>query len=352
MTTSSVHPCNLALEPVAERLRRVIDVHFDPRGGSAFWLERQQARGIDARRDVRHPDDLHLLGDMTPEMFQQRPLRDFIPRRFHQDLASFLVGQTGGTTGPGAWSAWRTDEFRAAFVDPFLAAAAHLNFPTAATWLYVGPSGPHIIGKVVRHLARGLDSHDPFSVDFDPRWARRLPDGSFAQQRYLEHVVDQAMAVIDLQPVEVIFTTPAVLARLGERMSETQRHAIRGVHYGGMPLTAEALHTFQAHTFPGAIHVSGYGNTLLGCCLELSAAPGRELEYFPHGSRLLLETDEDRRVRVTRLDESTLIVRMLERDVGELVPAPADAPAGFHLPGLRNPHSPRTIAPRQATGLY
>ncbi|MCP6726024.1 hypothetical protein NL526_28610, partial [Klebsiella pneumoniae] len=86
---------------------------------------------------------------------------------------------------------YRSDELLEAFVDPFVSAARALGFPTSEQWLFIGPSGPHIIGKVVKHLAGRFESAEPFSVDFDPRWAKKLPRGSFAAHRYLAHVVEQ-----------------------------------------------------------------------------------------------------------------------------------------------------------------
>ncbi len=371
MATLSIRP--VAGESLEQRLQRVIDSHFDPRGGSAFWLDREATLGIDARRMVRCVADLELLGEMTVTDLASRPMVDFIPRRFHKRLDQFIVGQTGGTTAMsgakeaitnfGPWAAFREDEFDEAFVLPFVEAAAHLSFPPHESWLFVGPTGPHIIGKVVARLAASLGSHDPFSVDFDPRWAKRLADGSFARDRYLNHVIEQAMAVVATQNVGVLFTTPPVLAAMAAAMTPLQRQRIRGIHYGGLPVAPPQMLRFQTELFPNAVHLSGYGNTLLGCCLELNAAPGRQLDYFPMGNRLLFEVIDNAgrslsaghvgQVRVTRLDESMLIARMRERDFGELVLPPAGSPAEFHLPGIRNPGPPPAAARTPvATGLY
>ena len=35
-----------------------------------------------------------------------------------------------------------------------------------------------------------------FTVDFDASWAKKLPERSFARRRYLDHVVEQALAVV------------------------------------------------------------------------------------------------------------------------------------------------------------
>lgn len=349
-------------ETIEQRLRRVIMAHFDPLTGSPYWLERASELGIDPIGEVERLEDLAMFGPMSPADLRARPLKDYIPRRFHSRLDRFIVGQTGGATGEGTWTAYRTDEFDEAFVLPFVAAAEHVGFRGEGAWLYVGPSGPHIIGKVVRHLANALGAADPFSVDFDPRWARKLPDDSVARRRYLRHVVEQSMGVIDRQPIGVLFTTPPVLAQLAEEMTAPQRERIRGVHYGGMALEGAMLERFQREMFPRAVHLSGYGNTLFGCCLELSAEAGRSPRYYPHGVRLHFEVVDDAgvpaasgargRVRFTRLDESCLIVRMLERDEAAVAELPAGAPHDFTLPGLENPHTAPAVASQVAAGLY
>ncbi len=349
-------------ETLGERLTRVIDAHFHPQWGSTFWLERARELKLDARRQISSLSDFGRLGETTAADLSSRPLLDFIPRRLQARPDQLVVAQTGGTTGPGIWTAYRCDEFDEAFVIPFVAAAGHVGFPTAEQWLFVGPSGPHIIGKAMRHLAASLGSPDPFCVDFDPRWARKLTEASFARQRYLQHVVDQAMAVLASQDIGVLFTTPVVLEALARRMSDAQRERIRGVHYGGMSLDREQLRIFQTQAFPDAVHLSGYGNTLFGCCLELSVEAGRVPAYFPHGQRLILETVDPEgrtlpegapgRVRFTRLDETMLIVRFAERDLASLVLAPADAPEGFSLAGARDPQPEPSTTPRAAIGLY
>jgi phenylacetate-coenzyme A ligase PaaK-like adenylate-forming protein len=361
----SVHPLHdelrLAAEAraaVTERLRRVVSVHFDPVWGSRFWLDRAAALGIDGLRHLHTIEDLELLGEMTPGDLRTRPLLDYVPRRFHARLDELVIAQTGGTTGGrGQWTAYRDDEFIEAFVLPFVVAASALQFPAGQQWLFVGPSGPHIIGKAVRHLAAAFGSAEPFAVDFDPRWAKKLPPDSFARQRYLAHVIEQAMAVIETQEIGVLFTTPPVLAALAELMTQPRRERIRAVHYGGLVVTPQQMKRFQEELFPNALHLSGYGNTLFGCCMELSAAAGREIDYFPFGQRLLFEVvdrddDGEGAVRFTRLDETGLIVHMHERDVARLVEPPGNAPGEFVLPGLRNPHPPPALDGRVALGLY
>jgi hypothetical protein len=355
-----------------DRLRDLLGLHFHPEMGSLYWLRRQAHLGWDVRDRVRTLDELWLLGPTPPAALRRHPVRAFVPRALHAQWPRFTVGETAGTSGAPCATAYRDDEFQEAFVTPFLRVAEATGFPRGAPWLWVGPSGPHIIGKVVRELARQTGSMDPFSVDFDPRWAKRLADGSTARQRYLDHVTAQALDVLRREEVGVLFITPPALAALGGRMSARQREVIRGIHYGGMSLTPEAVNHFRA-AFPGAVHLAGYGNTLFGVAMEVADARRLAMDYYPLGDRVQfhvvdwLDGDAGRgawppafrgrgetgRVLFHRLDESCLLVGVVERDQAERVaPSPAALALGGHADGLRNPMAPPELAGRLQSGLY
>jgi hypothetical protein len=357
---------------IAERLREVLALHFHPDWGSAYWLRRQEALGWDVCDRVRLPEDLWALGPTMPEELRRLPLREFVPRGLHGQWPRFVTGETAGTSGGPCATAYRDDEFQAAFVDPFLRVAEATDFPRGEPWLWVGPSGPHIIGKVVRELARQTGSLDPFSVDFDPRWAKRLAEGSLARRRYLDHVTEQALDVLRREEIGVLFITPPALSALEERLSDRQREAIHGVHYGGMSLTPEQVNHFRA-AFPRAIHLAGYGNTLFGVVMEVADGPRRAIDYFPLGNRLLfslveapdaeqtappwpprpVEQGQTGRVVFHRLDESCLLVGVPERDQAERV-APSDQARarGGRADGLRNPRAHDALAGRLQLGIY
>jgi hypothetical protein len=285
-----------------------------------------------------------------------------------QDSEQLVVVQTGGSLGAPVWTAYTEQEFREAFVEPFVAAAGHVGFPSGGTWLYVGPAGPHVIGRAADAIARATGSPAPFTVDFDSRWALKLPPGSFAAGRYLAHVVDQACEIIESQEITCLFTTPAVLEALAERMSDSHRELIGGVHYGGTAIERKQMERFQTEVFPNAVHLSGYGNTLFGCCLELDTSAGRELRYFPHGERLIFsvlpegslweagalrgETGQSGRLAFTRLDRTMLIPNFVERDRVRLTSPPPDAPAGFVHLGVEAPAPAPEPGQKPAAALY
>ncbi len=349
-----------------DRLRELIGLHFHPRHGSRYWLARQERLGLDVRDRVRRREDLWLLGPTPLDDLRRQPLRDFVPRALHGELSRFVVGETAGTGGAPRATTYRDDEFQEAFVTPFLEVAEWTGFPRGRPWLWVGPSGPHIIGKVVRELARQTGSMDPFSVDFDPRWAKRLAEGSLARQRYLDHVTEQALDVLAREEVGVLFITPPALAALERRMSDRQREAIRGVHYGGLSLSAERLNAFR-QAFPAAVHLAGYGNTLFGVVMEVEDGPRQALDYFPLGDRLHFEVVEETgawppracergergRVLFHRLDESCLLVGVVERDEAlRVAHSPAAQALGATGDGLRDPGPAAELKEQLRLGLY
>jgi hypothetical protein len=354
---------------VNERLRDLLALHFHPELGSDYWLARQERLGWQVRDRVRTVDDLWRLGPTPLADLRSFPLGAFIPRALHAQRPRFVVGETAGTGGAPVATAYRDDEFQAAFVDPFLRVAAATGFPCGVPWLWVGPSGPHIIGKVVRELAHQTGSMDPFSVDFDPRWAKRLAEGSLARQRYLDHLVGQALNVLHREEVGVLFITPPALAALAEGLGDGERAAIRGIHYGGMSLSPETVNNFR-ELFPRAVHLAGYGNTLFGVVMEVEDVHREAMDYFPLGDRIrfhivdgagegndwpprVLGPGETGRVLFHRLDESCLLVNVLERDQAEVVPVAAAARAlGGHAYGLRDPRPLPALAGRLQVGIY
>ncbi len=356
-----------------DRLHELLALHFHPEHGSEYWLRRQEQLGWDVRDRVRMRDDLWLLGSTPLSDLRSFPLRAFIPRAWHRQLSRFILGETAGTSGSPQMTAYRDDEFQAAFIDPFLRVAEATGFPQGEPWLWVGPSGPHIIGKVVRELARQTGSMDPFSVDFDPRWAKKLAEGSLGRRRYLDHVTSQALEVLRREEVSVLFITPPALAALTEHLSDRQREAIHGIHYGGMSLTAETVNGYRA-AYPNAVHLAGYGNTLFGVVMELTDKPRQNIDYFPLGERLdfhivewpgeeetpspvwppcRVERGQVGRVVFHRLDESCLLIGVVERDEAErIAPSEEARNLGGFADGVRNPRPPEPLTGSLQLGLY
>ena len=353
-----------------QRVRRLVALHFHPETGSRYWVRRAARLGLSPQRDLQSEADLLRLGPMDASALADRAVEEFVPAGVLAGGRAGLVPvETGGTSGRPKFAVHRRDEFLQAFVAPFVAAAARCGFPREVNWLFLGPTGPHVIDQAARACAEAMGSMGPFCVDFDPRWARALVEGSFSRTRYLRHIEEQALRVLAAQEIGVLFATPPVLASLGAKVEPPCRQRIRGIHFGGMCVSSQ-LRAELAELFPNAVLLSGYGNTLFGMMPELAYDPRRGIDYFPHGARLLVrlvETGEggeaDRlgrpvatgqrgQVVVTRLDEAQLIVNMFERDSAVRLPPPADAGPDFVRDGLRDVQPIVTERTKPPGGLY
>jgi len=356
-----------------EWLPIVISIHFDPHHGSQYWLDKEEYLRINAIKEIKTLDDLKILGPMCEDDLRKYPIEHFIPKIFLSQKNDFILGETAGTTGRPKVTAYCREEFHAAFVDWFVFVAGMRGFPTGGNWLWIGPSGPHIIGKAVGHVANGMESMDPFSIDFDPRWAKKLQPESIGSKRYLEHVLEQALDIIETQEIDVLYTTPPVLDALALRMSVQKRMSIKGVHYGGISIGKDAYKRFKEEYYPEAVHISGYGNTLFGLCLEIEASPAYDLDYYPLGPRMIVQVvsmadenkpsyerlsnrvnyEEEGQVVFHRLDESIFIPNMFERDKAVRIPPTLTArDYGITQDGVRNPTLLENNDKLVKTGLY
>ena len=351
------------------RVREIAALHLDPDIGAPYWIGRSRRLNLRAAQ-IQGVGDLALLGTMDALALAQLPVEDFIPRKFINRRNECVIAETGGTLGRAKFAVHRDDEFEAAFVRPFVTAATKAEFPLGVNWLFVGPSGPHIIGKGARACARGMGAPDPFTTDFDPRWAKKLPDGSLARTRYVQHIAAQALNILETQSIGAIFATPPVIESLAEKITPPKRDAVRGIHFGGMPVSS-ALRQRLLELFPLAVLISGYGNTLFGVAPELHYNDATGIDYFAQGTRLIYRVvpldvaDEQKRITETvdyfnrgqicahRLDEMQFIANMLERDTAVRIP-PLDnfSVDGFFLDGLRDPQPIIDSATRPALGLY
>jgi len=356
-----------------EWLPIVLSKHFDPSQGTPYWLNKEKELGINAVKDIKTLSDLKILGPMCEDDLRKYPIEHFIPKVFLKHKDDFILGETAGTTGRPKVTAYKRNEFYAAFVDWFGYVAERRGFPTGGNWLWVGPSGPHIIGKAVGPVANRMGSMDPFSIDFDPRWAKKLKPESIGSKRYLGHVLEQTLDIMETQEIDVIYTTPPVLEALAVKMSAERRSTIKGVHYGGISISRDEYKRFKEEYFPGAVHISGYGNTLFGLCLEIEESPTYDLDYYPPGPRMIIQVvstangnmpacerlsdvvdyGEEGQVVFHRLDESFFIPNMFERDKAvRIAPTPIATEYGIKQDGVRNPALLESNEKVVKTGLY
>lgn len=359
--------------PMDAWIQHIISIHFDPRIGSPYWLQKEKILKINARKDISSLNDLHLLGPMEEEDLRRYPIEYFIPKIYQNHKEELILGETAGTTGLPKVTAYLKDEFYLAFVEWFRYIAVHRGFPQGAHWLWVGPSGPHIIGKAVGPVAKSMGSMDPFSIDMDPRWVKKLKPDSLGYKRYLRHIIEQALDILRRQHIGVIYSTPPLLMELAEEMEIDQRMEMRGIHYGGVALGQEQLKKLRDELFPNAVHIAGYGNTLFGLCMEIAGSPHGNLDYYPPGPRMVLQVvstengiqpkkqrlaqvvgyGEKGQVVCHRFDESFFIPNMFERDEAvRIAPTKNAQSLGMYQDGVRNPSLLYGLEANVKVGVY
>ena len=343
-------------------LRAVLAAHFDPELGSPYWLARERELGFRVLDRVHDIDDLALLGPFELDALNRHPVEHFMPRGLHA-ASGIVFAETGGTSGEPRATAYSAADFHAAFVEPFIAKLDAGVLPDGGRWLWLGPSGPHVIGRAAQRIAFVTTGSDAFSVDFDPRWFRRLTPGSLARQRYLDHVLEHAERILRQQDVRYLFCTPVVLTELAARMSDPQRARVRLIYLGGMPLAPDAMRRIGA-AFPGARCLAGYGNTLFGVTHQAawvaadSAALAAPPRYLPDTPRLVVRIvpatggspakrlaqrcapGERGQVVMHRLDLSGFLPCVMERDAAGRIPLPdgqdgLDDPRPLDGPGFK-----------------
>jgi hypothetical protein len=316
---------------------------------------------------VRGLADLAVFGAFDPAELSRHPVEDFLPRAVRES-SGLVFAETGGTSGEPRPIAYARADFEAAFVSPFLQRCAGHDFGDGR-WLWLGPGGPHVIGKAAQRIAERTTGADAFSVDFDPRWFRRLAAASIARTRYLEHVLEQALRVLATQRIAHLFATPVVLAALAPRLDTCLRERIGFLYLGGMPLAPDTMRAIGM-AFPRARCLAGYGNTLFGVTHEAATGPARVTPpvYVPDSARLIVRvvpmpaigaTDEDparlaRRVApgargqvlMHRLDASGFLPNVLERD------SAARVDLGAAQDGLEDPRPLERTGLRIDNGIY
>ena len=351
-------------------LRDALESHFHPDTGTPYWLDVQDALGIDVRREIRTVDDLAVLGAFDREAWVERPLSDFVPRGLWQERTSLILAESGGTSGRPVRCVYTAEELDAAFVAPYMAVSASRGFPTGGEWLFVGPTGPHVIGRTSQLLARSHGAMAPYAVDLDPRWARAQVEGSFGRIHYTRHVLTQALDVLDRENVTVLFVTPPLALALATELDGARRERIAGIHLGGMAVASDAYAAIRA-AFPRAVVLPGYGNSMFGLLIEAGEpepdADGTlHLDYAGLPGRLLVRVvpDDDGapdvsrtvglgergRVVLSRLDRSFLVVNHVERDRATRIATPHAAHHGLCAEGVRDPYP--VVAKQAIEGLY
>jgi hypothetical protein len=309
-------------EDIDEWTRHVIARHFDPEGGSPYWLGRAASLPFDPR-DVRRYVELTEFGPFPLADLRTLDPAELVPLSVRRPLAGRVL-DSGGTTGDpcrvfytqkmtrqrGLWRRWSFETE---------------GFEPGRPWLQATPTGPHIIGSGVAELSEYFDGR-VYVIDADPRWVKRLVrDGRLQEaELYTQHVVDQIVNVVERQPIDYLNTTPALFQAFARAAPELAA-SLAGIRISGTQVTPAMYRSFQQILGSGIIGRS-YGNTF-GTAAGLPASPDASmLPYvpnYPHITMAVTNKEDWRqmvsygalgRVRLTVLHEDLFLPNILERD--------------------------------------
>ncbi|HEY4224760.1 MAG TPA: AMP-binding protein [Pseudolysinimonas sp.] len=317
--------------------------HFGPETGSPFWLRRAETLGFDPRREVRSYADLRMFPNVTDEL-RDVPVEDLIPQGFGEapDIVSII--ESGGTTG----SPKRLPLLRE-FADTMAAAEADwlvgLSSPRQTGWLAVFPSGPHGALDQMRRTAARYGSRLPvFAIDLDPRWAKRQAELQHGEvvEAYLDHVVGQAVSILEGQNVSMLRVTPPILSRMvrDDHVVDLIQQKIRHIVWGGAHMDAESRYFYRTELFPDTRLTGRYGTTMalggglverseLGpdddCIMDPALGPFVSVQVVDADTGTRVDVGERGQVVFHLLSRSFLLPNNAERDTAIRHPSPEGA---------------------------
>ena len=325
--TSTSRPTDpvVAAEQLDAHVVEIMDWHFSPETGTPYWLEWAEKAGWDPRQAIRCFDDMTRFPHFDGDLLRTEPHERWVPREYRG--RPFTIFETGGTTGlPKQRIGWEDYKIDYSEFSDTLDDAA---FPRGSYWLMIGPTGPRRLRLSIEHLANHRGSSCYF-VDLDPRWVKKLIRSGKGDQAkaYMDHVVDQAEAIIRGRNVNAFFTTPKLLEALSERLSIPDA-GIRGVFCGGTTMDPQTVRFLVEEVLEGRVaFVPTYGNTLMGLAAHkpLTTEDHFSITYYapqpraamrvvdPEQTERVVEYDEWGRVELTTLTREFFMPRFLERD--------------------------------------
>jgi hypothetical protein len=265
-------------------VRNIVKWHFSEETGSPFWLKMRSSLSFDPLTDVKGYDDLARFPVVVP-MWRTTPTSELVPRGIDGHYGVF---ETGGTTGAPTRVAAGPEKYEnvervSELLDAHQFPGTDRGQPICQkverqeSWLYLGATGPHGVGRVVPRLAqiRGYLCH---MVDMDPRWVRRLDKEGRKDEMaaYVAHLVQQALWILKGDTITTLVTIPPLLRALSAHPEalELVRATVKGIIWSATPVADDELTRWEQDLFPDAHIVGWYGNALMGIGVQRPRAAG------------------------------------------------------------------------------
>lgn len=325
------------IEILNEHTREIIKWHFDEATGSEYWLGKARELPFNPLKDIRCYEELQLFPDFSNEL-REVQVHKLIPKGYLE--AGYLpdIFESGGAIGKPKRII--ESESRAKGVEWISSIMDMHCFPRGldnGAWLFIGPSGPHIVGRSMGMLAKLRDTVI-YYIDFDPRWVRKCikNNDNVTTKKYLDHIVEQVKDILLDQDIGVIFATPPVLERLtGDNLLlGIMKDRIKGLIWSGTSFSSESIRFLQEEVFPDAKILGLYGNTLMGIAGQRPKKTGDKYpavfqSFFPYSIAEVMDFNDNSKhaqyysagqVRITLLTKEMFIPNNLERDEAVRIP--------------------------------
>lgn len=319
---------------VKQWIKEMMEWHFSEETGCPFWLEKKKDLPFDPL-DIKCIDDLSHFGLFNKEELIRRPIKDFIPLGFKDQPRRIF--ETGGTTGaPCRIAEFESEEFN---VNVYYAMLKSRGCDKGDALAMI-PSGPHAYGNFVSRLMNKFHSNT-FFIDFDPRWVKRLIRDSQSIDGYIEHLIQQAMLILQTQSLTYLFTTTKLLSELLPRLKHNlYEYGIRVVCTGGTSLSREEAKVLREEYLQEITWIDTYGNTLMrGHALQNDPVSLEEpitYHLLPPVGFLRVVDPADWRKTVAYGQRGQIIVTTLFRDI--LIPNLAERDSAVRVkPASRFP---------------
>jgi phenylacetate-coenzyme A ligase PaaK-like adenylate-forming protein len=254
------------VEDAEAYLRAAIAWHFGAGTGSPFWLRTARTLDFNPLTDINTFADLRLFPNLINEL-RSVPVEELIPRGYAAEVFPAPlphIFESGGTTGAPKrtvqmpdWVAqvidWQTEDFAAG------------GFRRGQGFLCLMPSGPHGVGYFSRLVSQRLGAvfH---AIDIDPRWVKKIAARAAAAEvaAYIEHLVEQAVFVLQTQNVANLHTTPPLLEAMArdDRVVELVNDKIRYLLLSGAHVDADTLDLLRG-IFPATTITMAFGSTMV-----------------------------------------------------------------------------------------
>lgn len=318
-------------------LRAAIAWHFGDDTGSSFWLRAARTLDFDPLTDINTVADLRLFPNLINEL-RSVAVEELIPRGYAAEGSPAPLPQifeSGGTTGAPKrtvqmpdWIAqvieWQTEDFAAG------------GFRRGRGFLCLMPSGPHGVGYFSRLVSQRLGAvfH---AIDIDPRWVKKIAARGAAAEvaAYVDHVVEQAVFVLQTQNVANLHTTPPLLEAIArdDRVVDLVNDKIRYLLLSGAHVGADTLDLLRG-IFPTTTITMAFGSTMVLSQAVTRTFDGDAFVFDPRTPYVVfwvVDPDTGQRVPygqhgqvvMNHISKGMFIPNNLERDLAIRMPGPA-----------------------------